>query len=69
MHDGTETGFTLDDDIWNTHLPAKSGKEYDELDGVDIVCNDDKRRLLCFHEGHNVVKAVLHKQRFLVLFL
>lgn len=67
VHDGAETSLALDDHIRDTHLAAKSGKEDDEFDGVDIVRNDDERRLLGLDEGDTVVEAVLDEERFLVL--
>lgn len=44
--DGAEMGFALDDHIGDTHLAAKSEEEDDQLNGVDIVGNDDEGRLL-----------------------
>lgn len=67
VDDGTKTGFTLHNDIWDTHLAAKGGQEYDKFNGVHVVGNDDQRCLLGFDEGDNVVKTVLHKQRLLSL--
>ena len=34
VDDRAETGLALDDDVGNTHLAAKSGKEDNELNGV-----------------------------------
>jgi hypothetical protein len=42
VHDRAEASFALDDDIGHAHLAAKGGEEDDELDGVDVVCNDDE---------------------------
>lgn len=42
----SETGLVLDDNVRDTHLAAESGDEDDELDGVDIVGNDDEVGLL-----------------------
>lgn len=62
-----KTGLALDDDIWNSHLPAQGGEEHHKLDGVDIMGDDDERCLLGFDEGHNVVETVLGEQRLLGL--
>ena len=59
VDDRTETGLALDDDVWVTHLAAEGGEEDDELDGVDIVGDDDERCLLGLDEGDAVVQAVL----------
>lgn len=64
---GAETGFALNDHIGDTHLAAKSGKEDDQLNGVDVVGNDDERRLLCFDEGDTMVQTVLDEKGLLVL--
>lgn len=64
---GAETGFALDDHIGDTHLPAKSGKEDNQLNGVDVVGNDDEGRLLGLNEGNTMVQTVLDEKRLLVL--
>jgi len=53
-----EAGLALDDDIGHTHLAAEGWEKDDELDGVDIMCDDDERSLLGLDEGNNVVKTV-----------
>lgn len=55
VDNGTKTGFALNNDVRDTHLAAESRQEYDELDGVNIVGDHDKRCLLGFNEGDNVV--------------
>ena len=67
MDHGAETGLAFDDHVGDTHLAAKSGEENDQLDGVDIVGDDDERRLLCLDESDTVVQSVLDEKRFLVL--
>lgn len=57
--DETETGLALDNDVWDTHLPAESGEEDDELNGVNVVGNDNELSLLGLDESDNVVKTVL----------
>ena len=42
VHDRTETGLALDDHVGYTHLAAERRKENDELNGVDIVGDDDE---------------------------
>ena len=69
MHDGSETSFTLHDDVGDAHLAAQSGEENDELDGVDVVRDDDERGFLGFDEGDDVVEAVLDEERFLRVLL
>ena len=69
MHDGSETSFTLHDDVGNAHLAAQSGEEDDELDGVDVVRDDDEGGFLGFDEGDDVVEAVLDEGGFLGVLL
>ena len=69
MHDGSETGFTLHDDVWDAHLAAQGGEEDNELDGVDVVRDDDERGFLCFDQGDDVVEAVLDEEGFLGVLL
>ena len=59
MDDRAETGLALDDDVRDAHLAAERGEEDNELDGVDVVRDDDERRLLGLNEGYAVVQAVL----------
>lgn len=65
MDYSAESGFALDDDVGDTHLAAKGGKEDDELDRVDIVSDDDEGRLLGFDQSDGVVKTVLDEKRLL----
>lgn len=65
MDDGTETGLALDDGVGDTHLLAERGKEDDELNGVNIVGDEDERRLLVLDETDNVVETVLDSVRLL----
>jgi hypothetical protein len=57
--------FTLHDDVGDAHLAAQGGEEDDELDGVDVVRNDDECGFLGFDEGDNVVEAVFDEEGFL----
>lgn len=67
VNNSTETGLALDNDVGDTHFAAKSRKEDNQFDGVNIVGNNHKRCLLCFNEGNAVVQTVLHEKRLLVL--
>jgi hypothetical protein len=59
VDDSSETGLALDDGIRDTHLAAESGKKDDQLDGVDIVGDEDERSLLVLNQANNVVETVL----------
>lgn len=59
MDNGTKTGLALDDSIGYTHLTAQSGKEDNQLDGVNVVGNQNERSLLVLNEANNVVETVL----------
>lgn len=59
MDDGTETGLALDDNVWDAHLAAESGQENNQLDGVDVVGNEDEGSLLVLDEADNVVQTEL----------
>ena len=59
VNDGTETGLALDDNVGDTHLAAEGGKEDNELDGVDVVGDQDERGLLVLDEADNVVQTEL----------
>ena len=65
MDDRAETGLTLDDDVGDAHLAAERGEEDDELDGVDIVGDDNERRLLGLDERNAVVETVLDEEGLL----
>ena len=69
MHDGSETSFTFHDDVGDAHLAAQGGEEDDELDGVDVVRDDDERGFLGFDEGDDVVEAIFDEEGFLGVLL
>jgi len=69
VDDGTETGLALYDDVGDTHLAAESGEEDNELDGVDIVGDDDEGSLLGLNKSNDVVKTVLDEEGLLGLIL
>lgn len=43
----------------HTHLPAKSGKEDNELNWVNVIGNDDELRFLRLHKPDDVIETVL----------
>ena len=59
MDDSAETGLALDNGVGDTHLLAEGRKEDDELNGVNIVGDQDKRSLLVLDETNDVVQTVL----------
>ena len=59
MDNRAESGLTLDDGVWNTHLSAQSWKEDDQLNGVNIVRDENQRGLLVLNQTNNVVETVL----------
>ena len=65
VHHCAKTSLALNDDIGDTHLAAERGKEDDKLDGVNVVGDDDERRLLGLDKGDRVVETVLDEEGFL----
>ena len=59
VDNSTETSLALDDGIRDTHLAAESGKEDNQLNGVNIVGDEDERSLLVLNEADNVVETIL----------
>lgn len=59
VDDGAETGLALDNGVGDTHLLAERGEEDDELDGVDVVGDEDEGSLLVLNQANNVVETVL----------
>jgi hypothetical protein len=59
VNDGTKTSLALDNGVGHTHLLAERRKEDNELDGVDIVGDQDQRSLLVLNEADNVVQTIL----------
>ena len=58
MHHGAQPGFTLDDGVRDSHFLAECGQEDYELDGVDVVGDEDQCRFFVFDQADDVVKAV-----------
>lgn len=65
VYNGTEASFALDNDIGDAHLTAQSRQENDQLDGVDVVSDDDEGSLLGFDEGDDMIQAIFSEQRLL----
>lgn len=65
MDDSAEPGLALDDGVRDTHLAAQSRQEDDQLDRVDVVGDQDQRRLLVLDKADDVVQAVLDDVRLL----
>lgn len=59
MDDSTQTGLALYDGVRDTHLAAESRQEDDQLNGVDIVGDQDQGGLLVLNQANNVVETVL----------
>jgi hypothetical protein len=59
VNDRSETGLALDDNVGDTHLLAERRKEDNELDGVDIVGDEDEGGLLVLNQANDVVETVL----------
>lgn len=59
MDDSAETGLALDDGVGDTHLLAERRKEDNQLNGVNIVGDEDQGSLLVLNQTDDVVEAVL----------
>lgn len=59
MDDRTETGLALDDGVRDTHLAAESGQENNQLNGVNVVGDENEGSLLVLNETDDVVETVL----------
>lgn len=59
MDNGTETSLALDDGVGDTHLAAESGEEDNQLNGVNVVGDQDEGGLLVLNEANDVVETVL----------
>lgn len=59
MDNSSQTSLALDDGVRDTHLAAESREEDDELNGVDVVGDQDQRSLLVLDKADNVVETVL----------
>jgi hypothetical protein len=59
VNDRAESGLALYNGVGNTHLTAEGGKEDNQLNGVNIVGDQDQGCLLVLDESDDVVEAVL----------
>ena len=59
VDEAAEACLALDDAERDLFLPAERGEPEDELDGVDVVCDDDELRLVLGDEVCDVVEPVL----------
>ena len=65
VDDCAETSLALDDGVRDTHLLAERRQEDDELDGVDIVGDNNEVGLLRLDESNTVVETVLDEEGLL----
>jgi hypothetical protein len=65
VNNGAEPGFALYYRVGDAHLAAQSGKEDDQLNGVNVVGDQDQLRLLVLDEADNVVETELGGVRLL----
>lgn len=59
VDNSAETGLALDNGVRDTHLLAQRGKEDDELNGLNVVGDEDERSLLVLNQANDVVETVL----------
>jgi len=59
VDDSSETSLAFDDGVRHTHLATESGKEDNQLDGVNIIGDEDEAGLLVLNEPDDVVETVL----------
>jgi len=59
VDDRAKSSLALYDGVGDAHLAAESRKEDDQLNGVNIVGDEDQRCLLVLDESNNVVETVL----------
>lgn len=60
--DLSETGLSLDDGVGDSLLAAESGEPEDELDGVDVVSDQDEGSLLLLNKGGDVLETKLDER-------
>lgn len=63
----SEAGLALDNAVRDTHLLAEGGEPDDNLNGIDIVSNDNKLCLALLNQSGDVVDAILDDNRLLLL--
>lgn len=59
MNDGTEPGLALHNGVGDTHLAAEGREEDHQLNGVNVVGNQDKGSLLVLDKANHVVETEL----------
>ena len=59
VNHSSKTSLALDDDVGDTHLAAEGGEEDNQLNGVNIVGDEDEGSLLVLDQTNNVVETVL----------
>jgi len=57
-----KTSLALHNAVWNTHSSAESGQVEYQLNGINIMSNDDKLCLLGFNEGGDGVHTLADGQ-------
>ena len=65
VDDSSETSLALDDGVGDTHLAAKRGQENNQLNGIDIIGNQNQGSLLVLNQAYNVVQTILDSVRLL----
>ena len=65
----SESFFVLDETVWDVLFSAELGQPEHELNGVDVVGNDDQLGLLVFDQSGHVVQTELEHLGLLVLLL
>ena len=59
VNEVSQASLALHDDVRDLHLAAQSGQPQDELDGVNIVSDDDQLGLALLNEGGDVAQTEL----------
>jgi len=59
VNNGAEPGLALYNGVRHAHLAAESREEDNQLNRVDVVGDEDERRLLVLNEADNVVQTEL----------
>ena len=57
MNDLAETRLALDDAVGNVEAAAERRQEEDDFEGINVVRNDDERRLLVLDELRHILDA------------
>jgi hypothetical protein len=65
VDNSSEPSLALDDGIWDAHLAAERRQEYDKLDRVDIVRNQNECSFLVLNKADYMIQTVLGRVGFL----